>query len=101
MAFLGSGEFSRDGPGSASSCAVRVVIVVLWSFTRLVVNGDVAAAIFFGSFLAVAIGVLDLTVIQRCNSATQRTSIVPPAGSVGMRAAIDIASFRSVQSTMW
>ena len=30
--------------------------IVLWSFTHLTVNGDVASAIFFGSFLIVAIG---------------------------------------------
>lgn len=30
--------------------------VVLWSFAHLIVNGDVASVIFFGSFLVVAIG---------------------------------------------
>jgi len=30
--------------------------VVLWSFTHLIVNGDVASVIFFGSFFVVAIG---------------------------------------------
>jgi len=30
--------------------------VALWSFTHLIVNGDVASALFFGSFLILAVG---------------------------------------------
>lgn len=30
--------------------------VALWSFTHLIVNGDVASGLFFGSFLIVAVG---------------------------------------------